>query len=98
MHGRHPVRARCLTCREAALESSKPVAIVKKTARPQLAVQSSASLCIDETCRLFYTTVNLVHDMRLAVLGSLAAVAATVAASDSYEHEDDFNNEDYIPE
>ena len=36
--------------------------------------------------------------MRLAVLGSLAAVAATVVANDQYEHEDDFNNEDYIPE
>lgn len=36
--------------------------------------------------------------MRLAVLGSLAAVAA-VAVADQYEHEaDDFNNEDYIPE
>lgn len=36
--------------------------------------------------------------MKLAVLGSLAAVAATVVANEQYEHEDDFNNEDYIPE
>ena len=76
---------------------------MKKTARPRVAVQSSASLSIDETCRFRHNKKTGEKEleranMRLAVLGSLAAVAATVVANDQYEHEDDFNNEDYIPE